>query len=423
MPGALDGIGVLEFTQIIAAPFGGMLLGDMGANVIKIEPIGGEPWRLHSEFLPKESKTFISLNRGKRSLPLDLKTKEGLEIVQKLVMKTDVVIINARPDVPKELGIDYESLSAINPKLIYCDNTAYGRKGPHGYRPGYDLIVQAMSGLLAADNKIVDGLPQQITATAVADYTTGVAIAWGICAALFARERTGIGQRIDTTFLSTSLAIQGGFMEMEEYDKDERDNVVETLTALRQAEVPYETLLEQQMQINGWADPSVLIYYTTYQTKDDVIAIACLSDNLREKAAMAIGVVDPRFSDDHKSKELLNSAVVESVSSEIKEIMLTKSGQEWLSIFDVAGVPAGPVRFVQELINEEQVIANDMVVDLNHTTAGKIRMAGPMISMSETPLQAQFASPVLGEHTYEILSELGYKDEDISYLKSQNIIQ
>ncbi|MEC9277778.1 MAG: CoA transferase, partial [Chloroflexota bacterium] len=175
MPGALDGIKVLEFTQIIAAPFGGMLLSDMGASVIKIEPLGGEPWRLHSEFLPKESKTFISLNRGKRSLPLDLKTKEGLEIVQKLVVNTDVVIINARPDVPKELGIDYESLSTINPKLIYCDNTAYGRKGPHGYRPGYDLIVQAMSGLLAADNKIVDGLPQQITATAVADYTTGVA--------------------------------------------------------------------------------------------------------------------------------------------------------------------------------------------------------------------------------------------------------
>ena len=210
---------------------------------------------------------------------------------------------------------------------------------------------------------------------------------------------------------------------MEEHDKVERDDVVETLTALRQAGVPYEVLLEQQMQVNGWADPAILIYYTTYQTKDDVIAIACLSDNLREKAAKSIGVTAPRFSDDYKPTAPSNSAIVESISSEIKEIMLTKSGQEWLSIFDAAGVPAGPVRFVQELINEEQVIANDMVVEVNHTTAGKIRMAGPMISMSATPLKAQFASPTLGEHTHEILSELGYKDDDISYLKSQNIIQ
>ena len=423
MPGALDGIKVLEFTQIIAAPFGGMLLSDMGASVIKIEPLGGEPWRLHSEFLPKESKTFISLNRGKRSLPLDLKTKEGLEIVQKLVMNTDVVIINARPDVPKDLGIDYESLSAINPKLIYCDNTAFGRKGPHGDRPGYDLIIQAMSGLLAAENKVVDGLPQQITATAIADYTTGVGIAWGICAALFARERTGVGQRIDTTLLSTALSIQGGFMEMEEYGKEEKDDVVETLAALRQAEVPYETLVEQHMRISGWADPLVLIYYTIYQAKDDVIAIACLSDNLREKAAKAIGVTDPRFSGNFKPTKPLDSTVVESLSSEIKEIMLTKSGKEWLAIFDAAGVPAGPVRFVQELTSEEQVIANDMIVEVNHKAAGKVRMAGPMISMSATPLKAQFASPALGEHTYEILSELGYDDGEISHLKSQNIVQ
>ena len=423
MPGALDGIKVLEFTQIIAAPFGGMLLSDMGASVIKIEPLGGEPWRLHSEFLPKESKTFISLNRGKRSLPLDLKTKEGLEIVQKLVMNTDVVIINARPDVPKDLGIDYESLSAINPELIYCDNTAFGRKGPHGDRPGYDLIIQAMSGLLAAENKVVDGLPQQITATAIADYTTGVGIAWGICAALFARERTGVGQRIDTTLLSTALSIQGGFMEMEEYGKEEKDDVVETLAALRQAEVPYETLVEQHMRISGWADPLVLIYYTIYQAKDDVIAIACLSDNLREKAAKAIGVTDPRFSGNFKPTKPLDSTVVESLSSEIKEIMLTKSGKEWLAIFDAAGVPAGPVRFVQELTSEEQVIANDMIVEVNHKAAGKVRMAGPMISMSATPLKAQFASPALGEHTYEILSELGFDDREISHLKSQNIVQ
>ena len=152
MPGPLDGINILEFTQIIAAPFGGMLLSDMGANVIKIEPVEGEPWRLHSQFLPKESRTYMGLNRGKKSLPLNLKDSKSVEIIEKIVESIDVVIINARPDVPKTLGIDYETLSTINPNIIYCDNTAFGRKGPYSQHPGYDIVVQAMSGLLAADN-------------------------------------------------------------------------------------------------------------------------------------------------------------------------------------------------------------------------------------------------------------------------------
>ena len=420
MPGPLNGIKIIEFTQIIAAPFGGMLLADMGAEIIKVEPLEGEPWRLHTEFIPKESKTFIGLNRGKKSLPLDLQSPEGLEIAQKLVADADVVIINARPDVPKNLGIDYETLSQINPKIIYCDNTAFGRRGPHGYRPGYDLIVQAMSGLLAADNKVVDGVPQQVTATAVADYTTGVAIAWGVSAALFSREKTGKGQKIDTTLLSTSLLIQGGFMELEDHGKDEKDELVETLGALREAGLPYTSLLEQQ-QVYSPFNTAFRIYYTTYQTSNDVIAIACLSNRLRKKAADAIGVIDPRFSDDFDPDDPDSIDAIESLSEQIKSILITKTCQEWLAIFDDAGVPAGPVRFIQELTDDEQVIANDMVVEVNHSLAGKVRMAGPMIQMSETPLEAKSASPALGEHTDQIMLELGYSEEEITDLRSRNI--
>ena len=420
MPGPLDGIKIIEFTQIIAAPFGGMLLADMGAEIIKVEPLEGEPWRLHTEFIPKESKTFIGLNRGKKSLPLDLQSPDGLEIAQKLVADADVVIINARPDVPKNLGIDYETLCQINPKIIYCDNTAFGRRGPHGYRPGYDLIVQAMSGLLAADNKVVDGVPQQVTATAVADYTTGVAIAWGVSAALFSREKTGKGQKIDTTLLSTSLLIQGGFMELEDHGKDEKDELVETLGALREAGLPYTSLLEQQ-QVYSPFNTAFRIYYTTYQTSNDVIAIACLSNRLRKKAADAIGVIDPRFSDDFDPDDPDSIDAIESLSEQIKSILITKTCQEWLAIFDDAGVPAGPVRFIQELTDDEQVIANDMVVEVNHSLAGKVRMAGPMIQMSETPLEAKSASPALGEHTDQIMLALGYSEEEITDLRSRNI--
>ena len=420
MPGPLDGIKIIEFTQIIAAPFGGMLLADMGAEIIKVEPLEGEPWRLHTEFIPKESKTFIGLNRGKKSLPLDLQSPEGLEIAQKLVADADVVIINARPDVPKNLGIDYETLSQINPKIIYCDNTAFGRRGPHGYRPGYDLIVQAMSGLLAADNKVVDGVPQQVTATAVADYTTGVAIAWGVSAALFSREKTGKGQKIDTTLLSTSLLIQGGFMELEDHGKDEKDELVETLGALREAGLPYTSLLEQQ-QVYSPFNTAFRIYYTTYQTSNDVIAIACLSNRLRKKAADAIGVIDPRVSGDFDPDDPDSIDAIESLSEQIKSILITKTCQEWLAIFDDAGVPAGPVRFIQELTDDEQVIANDMVVEVNHSLAGKVRMAGPMIQMSETPLEAKSASPALGDHTDQIMLALGYSEEEITDLRSRNI--
>ena len=269
MPGPLDGINILEFTQIIAAPFGGMLLSDMGANVIKVEPVEGEPWRLHSQFLPKESRTYMGLNRGKKSLPLNLKDPKAITILQKLINTIDVVIINARPDVPKSLGIDYEALSAINPQIIYCDNTAFGRKGPNSHRPGYDIVVQAVSGLLAADN-----------------------------AALFSRERTGKGQKIDTTLLGTALAMQGSFFELDEYTKQARLDFIEELSTLRQAGIPYETILKQQQDLSGASSGNIAafrIYYTTYETSDGVIALGCLSNHLRRKAADAIGLQDPRF--------------------------------------------------------------------------------------------------------------------------------
>ena len=196
MAGALEGVRVVEFSQIIAAPFCGMLLSDMGADVIKVEPPEGEPWRVFAQFIPLESKTFISLNRGKRSLPLDLTKPEGQRIAQQLAARADVVIVNYRPDVPAKMGIDYETLAALNPRLIYCENTAFGRRGPDSYRPGYDIVIQAMTGLMAANNKTLNGVPQ-VPPLAAADFATGITMAWAICAALYARERTGRGQKIE----------------------------------------------------------------------------------------------------------------------------------------------------------------------------------------------------------------------------------
>ena len=421
MAGPLAGIKVLEFTQIIAGPFGGMLLADMGADVIKVEPIQGEPWRYTSQFMPGESKAFMSLNRGKRSLPLNLADPKAIGIVHKLIAEIDVVIINARPDVPVKLGIDYETLAAINPRLIYCDNTAFGRRGPNSYRPGYDLIIQAMSGLMAAEGKIEDGVPRLISATAIADYSTGIAIAWGVCAALFHRERTGIGQRIDTSLLASALSVQtDSFMEIDAFDRDQRNEFLIVLDAMRGAGASYEEIDHQHHQmINPWRTGNV--YYRTYQASDGVVAVACLSDRLRKRVADVLSIEDPRFEPGY---DPLSAEAVErnqELVAEAEGLFVEKTVDEWLQLFDSVGVPAGPVRYIEELPGDEQVAANGLVVDLEHSLAGRVKMTGPMIQMSETPLEVRSASPALGEHTKDILKGMGYSEEEIVEMKRAGV--
>ena len=421
MAGPLEGIKVLEFTQIIAGPFGGMMLADMGADVIKVEPVEGEPWRLTLEFIPGESKAYMSLNRGKRSLPLDLTKPEAVAVVHRMMPDIDVVVINARPDVPEKLGIDYETLSAINPQLIYCDNTAFGRNGPDSYRPGYDLIIQAMSGLMAAEGKIRNGVPQLITSTAVADFATGIAIAWGVCAALFHRERTGRGQKVETTLLGTALGVQtGSFMEIDAFDAERRAEFLAILNAMRESGASYEDMHEQYVQIvSPWRGGN--IYYRTYQARDGALAVACLSDRLRKRVADVLGIDDPRFKPGFDPFDEETIAHSEELVKQAEALFLNRTVDQWLETFDSVGVPAGPVRYIQELMEDEQVRANGLSVELEHSLAGRVKMVGPIIGMSETPLEAASASPALGEHTDEILLTMGYSQDEISGLKTDGV--
>ena len=418
MSGPLDGIKVIEFTQIIAGPFGGMLLSDMGAEVIKIEPLEGDPWRMHNEFLPHESRNFIGLNRGKKSLPLNLKTTERLKIVHELIEDTDIVVSNARPDVPAKLGIDYDTLSKINPRLIYCDNTSFGRNGPDNWRPGYDLVIQAMSGLIAGENKLENNVPKP-SAIAVSDYTTGVVIAMGVTAALYAREKTGRGQKIDTSLLNTALALQANFIELEEYNKPQHDGFIETISALREAETDYSIMRDQHQELFG-NNTRFKMYYTTYETSNGLIAIGCLNETLRKKAATIMEINDPTFENSNAS---IPDHQIESLYTSARKIIRSNTSDYWLNKFDSAGVPAGPVKFVQELLNDPQVLANEMIIELEHKAAGKVKMIGPLIKMSDTSLNPTIASPMLGQHTDEILEGLGYSPEDISKLKTKGIIK
>jgi CoA:oxalate CoA-transferase len=422
--GALDGVKILEFSEIIAAPFAGMLLSDMGAEVIKVEPPAGEPWRLTAQFMPLESRTFMSLNRGKRGLAIDLKTPEGREVVHKLVPSMDVVIINYRPDTPYNLGIDYETLSALNPRLIYVENTAYGRKGPWSYRPGYDIIAQAVTGLMATDNKTDDrGLPQPMN-PAMADFGTGISICWAVCAALYARERTGKGQKVEASLMGTALAVQtGGLMYIDSVDADTNSLIQGRIRELRQSGASFKEIQEARMAQTAQFRAGNA-YYRCYFTQDGVVAVGCLSDALRRKAAAAMGVTDPRFDDPNLGMYSPESREIgRKVVEEAEKIMLTKTTEEWVSIFDAAGVPAGPFRSIDELRSEPQVIENDLVVDLEHPLVGHLQMVGAPLKFSETPSRVRGPSPTLGQHNDEILSELGYGQDAIDALRSAGVIR
>ena len=296
MAGPLDGIRVVEFTEIIAAPFAGMLLSDMGAEVIKVEPPWGDPWRTAYPFSETEGRPFLAYNRGKRDITLDLTSAESQGVLERLIPTADVVLANYRPDVAAKLGVDYETLARLNPRLIYCENTAFGRQGPDAHRPGYDVMLQAMSGLMAAEAKLDGDNLQHIISSPVIDTSAGFCLAWCVCGALFSRERTGRGQKIESTLLGTALALMGmRFFHVEELDRDNRAETLQVLDALRDAGVPFPELLEvyegRNYQLKG------TIYYRTFQTATGTIAVGCLSDPLRKRLLDVLGLHDIRFDD------------------------------------------------------------------------------------------------------------------------------
>ena len=346
MPGPLDGVKVVEFTEIIAGPFAGMLLSDMGAEVIKVEPPWGDPWRGTQPFTSTESRPFIAYNRGKRSITLDLTTDAAKDILGRLIPQMDVAIVNYRPDVAAKLGVDYEALSALNPRLIYCENTAFGRQGPDSYRPGYDLILQAMSGIMTAESKLSNGVPVHVVSSPMVDTAAGICLAWCVCAALFSRERTGRGQKVETTLLGLAIAMLGmRFVEIESLDRDKFDATLESLGAMREAGLPYPELL-QVYESDHPVTPGN-IYYRTYQTADGVISLGCLSDPLRQRLLDTLGLTDIRFDPDYDPRSEKAMAFGEKLMRQAEDVFLQRTAADWLALLDERGIPAGPVRFMK----------------------------------------------------------------------------
>jgi len=422
MRGPLDGIKVVDFTEVIAGPLAGRLLAEMGAEVIKIEPPWGDPWRTTQPLMPSESRSFITYNRGKRSLPLDLTKPEAQEILSRLAPEMDVVLVNYRPDVAVKLGVDYETLAQLNPRLIYCELTAYGRQGPDAHRPGYDMILQAMTGMMAAENKTIDGIPQWVWSSPVIDSTAGMCMAWCVSAALFAREQTGRGQKLETSLLASAMFLMGSRLtQVEDRDKEVRAKALEEIAAKRASQASFEELVaispgSRRLLYHG------NVYYRVYVTKDSPIAVGCLSDPLRRRLLDTLGLTDVSLDPGYDPDTAEAQEHTRSVMVRAETAFRQRTSEEWLTLFERLGIPAGPLRFVEELIDDPQVQANGLLVEVEHQAAGKIKTMGPMARFGDTPFPSAATSPAFGQHTGEILKELGYSDEDIQRWRGAKVV-
>lgn len=419
--GPLAGVKVLEFSQIIAGPFCGMHLADMGAEVTKFEPIAGEPWRLIVELVPKESRTYASLNRGKRGVAMDMSRPEAQAVIHSLVKDADVVLINYRPGVAEALGIDWPTLSALNPRLIYCENTAFGKQGPLAKRGGYDIVVQALTGLMAGEAKLEGDVPAYVY-PAIGDYATGIQMSNAICAALYAREKNGKGQRIDCTLMGSAIAMQTSqFTWLEMFDNDVIPPMIDEL---KQARSEMKTFTEQVAVQKKYRPTAGEYLLPGVPDARRLHRDGRAEHGAPDQGARSDGPEGPRFQPDGSFVVAPEGWEVRGpeLVKEAEALFRTKTTGEWGTLFEKHGVPAGPLYFIEELFDHPQTLANGLQVELEHPLLGTMKMVGPPFQMSETPLKAEVPSPMLGEHTDVVLGEAGLDEAKIAALREAGVV-
>ena len=424
MPGPLDGIKVLELTQIIAGPFCGIALADLGAEVVKLESPVGDASRKIGQFAPGESKAFHGLNRGKRGLIIDLATSQGREVAHRLVPHFDVFLTNVRPGVAERIGMDYDTLCQLRPDLIYFDVTGFGDRGPSAHRAGSDAMVQAYSGLVAGDLKVgSDGAPEQITATAPSDYIAALGGAMGVCAALYHRERTGEGQRISTSLLGAGLALQTPWAgDVPVSDTILIEPLRQMMSELRQAGATYAEMIEARRNRPNQGK-AFRIYYSGYPVKDGAIILGALTPQNRDQIRTALGISDdPTDHDDFNAIGPDADAIVARVEEQIRSTLAGGTTAEWIARLDAAGAPASPVNWLEDMADDPQVVAMDLMPSIEHPLTGPERQVGPLIRMSKTDTGTSRSSPPLDSETDDILREHGFNEEQIADLRRSGAI-
>ncbi len=421
--GPLSDIRVLEFSQIVAGPVAGLNLADLGADVIKVEPPSGDPHRFVGTTVPGEAKMYQGNNRGKRGAVINLRDQRGRALVHRLIATVDVVVINYRPGVARRTGIDYETLKRIRSDLIYAQISGFGEKGPLAGRGGADIVGQAHSGLMAMDGKSDENGTPQLVSIPLSDYAAGLSIAMAVCAAIRHRDRTGEGQYISTSLLRAGLHLQNRYVMREPVsDSELRDPVVERLEEARHRGAGFPELAAMRNPRSGLASPFTL-YYRAYQTKEGFIVIGALTPRNRDAAREALGIEGEHSDDrDFDARDPANIEAVNRWKVRLEALMLTKTADEWLALLEPAGVPVARLNFPEEMADDPQANADGMIWELEHTVTGPQRVVGPNVLMSATPTGSLRAAPSLGEHTAEILHEIGLSQAEMQELAAEGVV-
>ncbi len=376
---ALEDIRVLELTNFMAGPFCGMLLADMGADVIKVEnPSGGDFTRLAAPFLDGESAGFLAVNRNKRSIALDLKTERGREIFLALVRTADVVVENLRPGTLDDLGIGYAVLEATNPRIILSSASGFGQTGPYKGRAALDLIIQGMSGLMSITGE--EGRPPVKVGVPLADLSAALFSAYAILSALRVRDRTGLGQHIDVSMLESAIALEAW----------------ETSGYLATGEVPKP--LGSAHRFNA--------PYQAVRTADGYITIGPTTPGNWQSFAAALRI-EHLSADERFKTGPLRRKNYQALVALIEEVTATNTSDHWYRLLERVGVPCGVLYTLDQVLEDEHVRARGVVRDLDHSTLGTVRATGSPVRLSRTPMRLERAGPRLGEHTRELLDELG----------------
>ena len=395
-PGPLDGIRVLDLTRVLAGPYCTMFLGDLGAEVVKVEQpgVGDDTRGWGPPFTGGESAYFLCVNRNKKSVTVDLKSKEGVALVRRFAEHADVLIENFRPGAMERLGLGEKDLRAANPRLIYASLSGFGADGPMSDAPGYDLIVQAWGGLMSITGP-ADGEPSKV-GVAIIDLVAGLMLGKSIASALFAREKLGVGQKIDTSLLEAEVACL--------------------------INVGSNYLVEGNIPRRwGNAHPSI-VPYQSFKTVDGYLVIGVASEGIWRRFCQAIGRAewadDSRF--DKNSNRVENRSLLIGL---LAEIFLDRSTDEWLKLLNSVGVPCAPVQTVDQVFQAPQVLHREMLVQVEHPTAGIVRMAGIPVKFSATPASVRLPPPLLGQHTEEVLASwLGMDGQEVAELKRKDVI-
>jgi crotonobetainyl-CoA:carnitine CoA-transferase CaiB-like acyl-CoA transferase len=405
-----DGVTVLELGQFVAVPWAGQVLADGGARVIKVEPPEGEPSRHIAPLAPGESRHFVIRNRGKHSLPLDFKHPAAREILDALLARADVVLVNMRPGLAAELGVEYEQLAARHPRVIVGTVTAFGPRGPDAALAGMDMVVQARSGLMVTGGKMKDGLPTT-GESPIADYMAAALLAFGVAAALYRRERTGRGGRVDTSLLQSALALQNNLMvRVENVDGPRHAAFRAWLDEARGGGVSFVEQAERMPRNRPVA--MAAIYYRTYSTKDAALAIACGSPSLRRKFIAAVGHQDPALTGAVADLDAHYATLKQAVEATIA----SRTTAEWTALLESCGVPASRVALPLEILDDAQPAANGMFTRQDHPALGTLTVLGTPVFLDGGGFAPGRPTAAFGSETQAILEWAGFGGADVERL-------